>query len=130
MGSRGDLHHLLVPPLDGAVSLVQMQNVPVLVPCRGRSTLLQAWQSHTSRWPISARSSAGQPGENRPPEAVGPALHGGETPPRPKGQACWFLPQLRPRNTPLTQDLHLDVAWLLDKLLHKQRPVPEGSQGL
>lgn len=84
----------------------------------------------TSRWPLSARSSAGQPGENRLPEAVGPALHGGASLPRPKGQACWLLPPLRPGNTPLTQDLHLDVAWPLDELLHKQRPVPEGGQGL
>lgn len=31
VGSRGNLHHFLVPPLDGTVSLVQVQNVPVLV---------------------------------------------------------------------------------------------------
>lgn len=41
VGSRGDLHHLLVPPLDGAVPLVQVQDVPVLVPC-GKAHLLQA----------------------------------------------------------------------------------------
>lgn len=32
MGSRGNLYHLLVPPLDGAVSLIQVQDVPILVP--------------------------------------------------------------------------------------------------
>lgn len=36
VGSRGDLDHLLVPPLDGAVSFIQVQNVPVLVPWGGR----------------------------------------------------------------------------------------------
>ena len=35
VGSRGDLDHLLVPPLDGAVSLVQVQDVAVLVPWGG-----------------------------------------------------------------------------------------------
>lgn len=34
--SGGDLDHFLVPPLDGTVSLVQVQNVPVLVPWGGR----------------------------------------------------------------------------------------------
>lgn len=32
MGSRGNLYHLLVPPLDGAVPLIQVQDVPILVP--------------------------------------------------------------------------------------------------
>lgn len=32
VGSRGNLYHLLVPPLDGAVSLIQVQDVPILVP--------------------------------------------------------------------------------------------------
>lgn len=31
VGGRGNLDHFLVPPLDGTVSLVQVQNVPVLV---------------------------------------------------------------------------------------------------
>lgn len=34
--SRGNLNHFLVPPLDGTVSLIQVQNVPVLVPWGGR----------------------------------------------------------------------------------------------
>lgn len=37
---------------------------------------------------------------------------------------------LPPPDALLTQDLHLDVAWLLDELLHEQRPVPEGGQSL
>lgn len=36
VGSRGDLYHLLVPTLDGAVSLVQVQDVPILVPCANK----------------------------------------------------------------------------------------------
>lgn len=36
VGSRGNLDHLLVPPLDGAVALIQMQNVPILVSCGER----------------------------------------------------------------------------------------------
>lgn len=36
VGSRGNLDHLLVPPLDGAISLVQVQDVPILVPWGGK----------------------------------------------------------------------------------------------
>lgn len=36
VGSRSNLNHFLVPPLDGTVSLVQVQNVPVLVSCGER----------------------------------------------------------------------------------------------
>lgn len=32
VGSWGDLHNFLVPPLDGAVPLVEVKDVPVLVP--------------------------------------------------------------------------------------------------
>lgn len=32
MGSRSNLYHLLMPPLDGAVTLIQVQDVPILVP--------------------------------------------------------------------------------------------------
>ena len=32
VGSRGDLHHFLVPPLDGAVPLIEVKDVSVLVP--------------------------------------------------------------------------------------------------
>lgn len=35
VGGRRDLNHLLVPPLDGAVPLVEVHHVPVLVTCRG-----------------------------------------------------------------------------------------------
>lgn len=75
VGSRGDLDHLLVPPLDGAVSLVQVQDVPVLVPWGGgrlrsappgTQTPLSCWRSPRNHCGRSARLPAvAQPGQKR-----------------------------------------------------------------
>lgn len=64
--------------------------------------------------------------EDRPPEAWALTCTGSvflRESPAPSPRLCGPGP-------PLTQDLHLDVAWPLDELLHKQRPVPEGGQSL
>ena len=90
----------------------------------------QGWLSGGSRQHTEASGltspapSAHLPGE-------GPC--GGRAPaafPKPRKTRGPTASCCRPRNAPLTQDLHLDVAWLLDELFHEQRPVPEGGQSL
>lgn len=46
VGGRGNLDHFLVPPLDGTVSLIQVQNVPILVSYSERETQLLQGLKH------------------------------------------------------------------------------------
>lgn len=110
---------------------------------------LEAGQSHTStvayqgllqHWGSQERTGHQRPwGPDLPsphsPPASGSVFLRGSSCTVPKascsreGRASWLLSGTVGA-PPLTQDLHLDVAWLLDELLHKQCPIPKGGQGL
>lgn len=78
VGSGGNLDHLLMPPLDGTVSLIQVQNVSVLVSYSERETQLLQGSEHPPtaiqlRGPVDAHSQqSGQPGQKPPPPRPGP----------------------------------------------------------
>lgn len=78
MGSGGDLNHLLVPPLDGAVPLVQVQDVPVLVPCGDRTPLSFPKSKHLLTAlpgpPWRGRQPGGSPAPRAPLSAEGGPL--------------------------------------------------------
>ena len=93
---------------------------------RGQSTLAPSGRGQPGGKPPRPRPEP-FPGKGLP---EGQLLEASRREPR-KIRPAPLLPcAVAPPMPPLTQDLHLDVAWLLNELLHKQCAIPKGSQSL
>jgi hypothetical protein len=90
VGSRGDLYHLLVPPLDGAVPLIQVQDVSVLVPWgRQEASLSFSWELKCLLHGLPVPTWALWPGRHWEPEG------GWQDPTAAQPQTLWAPPGLK-----------------------------------